>query len=145
MNITEEQKRKIIEEQEQWNHYCDKSLSERRSKDMFFTPPKIIFKMIGHIDPNVDKSNYTILDCTCGSGNLLAALAICGLNPKNLYGNEYDGEILKLARFRLSKLGVPTANIHRGDATNVEYIKKDSFNENEPTAHVAKYETEKLW
>ena len=145
MIVTEEQKKQIIEEQNEWNHYCDKTLEIRREGDMFFTPPHLIFDMIEQIDDNVDKENYKVLDPTCGSGNLLAALAICGYNPKNLYGNEYDKDLVELARTRLEKLGVPKTNIHQGDALDVRYIQPKSFNPDKLKADVVEYEKEELW
>ena len=48
-----------------------------------------------------DLSNKTILDPCCGSGNLLAACILAGANPKNIYGNELDLDMLKLCRKRL--------------------------------------------
>lgn len=145
MIISIEQKNSIIEEQIKWNHYCDKSLSIRREGDMFFTPSSLIFDMIEKIDQNIDKANTTVLDPTCGSGNLLAALAICGFNPKNLYGNEYDIDLVDLARTRLSLLGIPKENIHQGDAADVRYIEKKSFNKNSLKADVIEYIKEDLW
>ena len=145
MILSDEVKQQIIDEQAKWNHYCDKSLKIRREGDMFFTPPSIIFNMLEKIPDDVDKNNFTIIDPTCGSGNLLAALAICGFNPKNLYGNEYDNDLVELARKRLKKLGIPEYNIHQGDANDTRYIEKKSFKKGLLKANVVEYVINDLW
>ena len=62
------------------------------------------------------KGNFVSVAC-CGSGNLLAACAIAGARPTNLYGNEIDPEILEICRSRLKKLDIPESHIKQGDAT----------------------------
>ena len=64
-----------------------------------------------------DNLDGDIFDPCCGSGNLLAACAIAGAKPTNLYGNEIDPEILKICRSRLKKLDIPESHIKQGDAT----------------------------
>lgn len=66
---------------------------------------------------HVDYSDGDIFDPCCGSGNLLAACAIAGAKPTNLYGNEIDPEILEICRSRLKKLDIPESHIKQGDAT----------------------------
>lgn len=66
---------------------------------------------------NSAKYDGDIFDPCCGSGNLLAACAIAGAKPTNLYGNEIDPEILKICRSRLKKLDIPESHIKQGDAT----------------------------
>jgi hypothetical protein len=53
-----------------------------------------------------------------GAANLLAAAIMAGADPKNIYGIELDSEILKIGVDRLSALGVPSENIHLGNALN---------------------------
>ena len=116
MKLTDNQKEQIINEHNEWfnQQYGDKTLEERKELDAFFTPPELSIMMIEQFD---SIENKTILDPTCGSGNLLAACIIAGADPKLIYGNEYDEEILNICKARLSKLGVPEANLHKGDAT----------------------------
>lgn len=126
MILTEEIKQKIIDEYNEWfnSQYGDKSLEERRKLGAFFTPPELTIKMIEKFETIEDK---TILDPTCGTGNLLAACVIAGADPTKVYGNEYDGTFTKLCKERLMKLGVPEENIHQGDALNGENLKKSNF------------------
>lgn len=58
----------------------------------------------------------SILDPTCGAGNLLAAAIVAGADPKLIYGIELDPDILEIARSRLESLGVPKVNLHQGNA-----------------------------
>ena len=126
MILSEETKQAIIEEYTNWfnSQYGDKSLEERRELGAFFTPPELTIKMIEKFETI---ENKTILDPTCGTGNLLAACVIAGANPKMVYGNEYDAEFTRLCKSRLKKLGVPEKNIHQGDALNGENLKKSNF------------------
>ena len=71
--------------------------------------------------------NKTILDPTCGTGNLLAGCIIAGADPTLCYGNEFDPTFMQLCRDRLEKLGVPKYNIHQGDALIPECLKLSSF------------------
>lgn len=116
MKLTDKTKQQIINEYKEWfnQQYGDKTLEERKKLEAFFTPPELSIMMIEQFD---SIENKTILDPTCGSGNLLAACIIAGADPKLIYGNELDDELLTICKNRLIKLGVPEANIHKGDAT----------------------------
>ena len=126
MILTEEIKQKIIDEYNEWfnSQYGDKSLEERRKLGAFFTPPELTIKMIEKFETIEGK---TILDPTCGTGNLLAGCVIAGADPTKVYGNEYDETFTKLCKERLMKLGVPEENIHQGDALNGENLKMRNF------------------
>lgn len=124
MILSEEIKQAITEEYNAFAkyQYAGKTLEERRTKDQFYTPPTLTIAMIEKFDCE-DLSDKKILDPTCGSGNLLAACIIAGANPKNVYGNEYDGVIVDACRKRLNSLcdqlgieRVPKKNIHQGNA-----------------------------
>lgn len=116
MQITEEQIQAIKQEYETFKEgqYSGKTLEERREMDQFFTPPELAIEMIKKL-PDL---NGKVLDAACGAGNLLVAAILCGANPANIFGIEYDSDILKVAKTRLSRLGVPDINIHWGNALN---------------------------
>lgn len=143
MILTEETKKKIIDEYNEWfNHqYGDKSLEERKELGAFFTPPDLTIKMIESFSCD-DISDKTILDPTLGAGGLIAGCILAGANPKLCYGNELDYNILQIAKNRLSKLGVPDENLHQGDATNPKAIARSSFTKK---YKYVEYKTEELW
>lgn len=116
MNLTNETKQRIINEYNEWfnQQYGDKTLEERKKLDAFFTPPELTIMMIEQFD---SIENKTILDPTCGSGNLLAGCIIAGADPKLIYGIELDNELLTVCKNRLTKLGVPENNLRQADAT----------------------------
>ena len=116
MLLTDKQKQDIIEEFNQWKDkmYADKTLQERQDYGQFFTPPELTIQMLEKFENLEGK----ILDPSLGAGNLLAAAIKAGADPKNIYGIELDSEILKIAIDRLSSLGVPSENIHLGNALN---------------------------
>lgn len=126
MILSNKVKETIKIEYETWfnEQYGNKSLEERRKLGAFFTPPELTIKMIEKFET---LKNKTILDPTCGTGNLLAACVIAGANPTLIYGNEYDPTFVQLCKKRLSKLGVPEDNIHEGDALNPEALKLSNF------------------
>lgn len=143
MQLTEEIKNKIISEYNNWfeHQYGDKSLEERRELGAFFTPPELTIKMIESFDCE-SLANKTILDPTLGAGGLIAGCIIAGADPKLCYGNEIDYNILQIAKKRLNGLGVPDVNLHQGDATNKNALKKSSFNKD---YKYITYEKESLW
>ena len=126
MKLSLEIKNKIKEEYNEWfnSQYGDKTLEERRGLGAFFTPPELTIKMIEKFNTI---ENKTILDPTCGTGNLLAGCIIAGADPTLIYGNEFDPTFMQLCRDRLEKLGVPKYNIHQGDALISKCIELSSF------------------
>lgn len=114
MQLNDSQKEAIINEYNQWKDkmYANKTLSERQDFGQFFTPPSLTIKMLEKFQ-NLEGS---VLDPTCGAGNLLAAAIMAGADPKEVYGIELDPEILEIARNRLQLLGVPKVNLHQGNA-----------------------------
>lgn len=141
MIISEEAKQKIKDEYNSFKdiQYAGKTLEERRELDAFFTPPELTIKMIEKFE---SIENKTILDPTCGTGNLLAACIIAGANPEMIYGNEFDPSFVKLCQERLGKLGVPSYHIHQGDALKKECLDIENFN---PDWKYRKIEPTNLW
>lgn len=126
MVLTSEQKSAIIEEYNSWTdkQYGSKTLEERKELNAIFTPPELTIQMIEKFD---SIENKTILDPTCGTGNLLVACILAGANPKMIYGNELDEEFLKLAKERLIPYGVPEQNLHQGNVLEDDCISPNSF------------------
>lgn len=114
MTLTNEQVENIKSEFNQWKDkmYADKTLQERQDYGQFFTPASLTIKML----EKFNDLKGSILDPTCGAGNLLAAAIMAGADPKLVYGIELDPDILEIARSRLEPLGVPKINLHQGNA-----------------------------
>ena len=126
MRLSEETKQKIIDildsKEFKNTQYEGLDPEKKRALGQYYTPGKVCIKMI-------EKFNYdslagkTILDPTCGSGNLLIACLIAGADSDKIFGNEYDEVAVGLCKKRLNKvcdiLNKPHINdwqIHRGNA-----------------------------
>lgn len=126
MILSEEVKNKIIEilDSEEFKNNLYEGLSEdkRISLGQYYTPGKLCIQMIEKY--NIDSlAGKTILDPTCGSGNLLIAALIAGADSDKVYGNEYDSVAVELARKRINRccdlLGkdhIKDYQIHQGNA-----------------------------
>ena len=130
MNLTEETKKAIQSEYDAWQaeQYAGKDKTARAKLGQFFTPPALTIKMIEKFDSIKDKD---ILDPTVGAGGLLAACILAGADPKRIYGIELDPEVLKIAKKRLGKLGVPSSNLILGDALDPKSYEKLGRSTNE--------------
>lgn len=119
----------------------------------FYTPPEIVVKMLAKYTCSYEEfCNSSILDPTCGNGNLLAGALILGLAgnknySENVFGNELDEEPLKICRERLKRICVDFCanqikkigtvvwdwdefwnwHLHQGDALKTECICDESF------------------
>lgn len=138
MLLSDNVKQQIIDEYNNWfdSQYGDKSLEERKQLDAFFTPPEITIQMLEQYTAGI--KNITILDPSCGTGNLLVACIIAGANPDNIYGIELDETFANICKQRLSKYNVPEDHIIVGDATqSCNYVKSSK--------DVKKYKPVDLW
>lgn len=135
MIITNEQKNNIEKEYKLFSEqmYLGKSKTERMTLAQFFTPSDLTEKLLSKI-PFDNISEKIIRDPTCGSGNLLAAAIIIGADPNNVYGNDYDKEMVIACRERLVNVCLTyrkdlqytkeqlkdlfSWHIHQGDATD---------------------------
>jgi predicted RNA methylase len=125
MILTQEVKDLITKEFEEFRAqmYAGKTKEERQALGQFFTPADVSIKMIERF--NCDSlAGQTILDPTCGSGNLLAACLIAGADPDKVFGNEYDQVMVEECRNRLQRINpkVRDWQIHRGDATQARCL-----------------------
>lgn len=121
--------------------YCGKTLEERQETGAFFTPPELLEKMFGKLeDENI--VGKTILDPTCGDGNILVYALHKKVNQgqpvlealNDIYGIELDvdyfnkcktrlvEEYEKLCKLKNETVDIDTANeivgwhIYNGDA-----------------------------
>lgn len=117
MKLTEEQKQFITDilESAEFKTNMYEGLEEDKRKELgqFYTPAKLCIQMIEKFNVK-DFANKTILDPTCGSGNLLIAVLCAGADSDKIYGNEYDRVALDLAFKRINRacdiLGKPHIN-----------------------------------
>lgn len=115
MKLSKETTKDIQAEYDSWKDllWAGKDKKERQKLGQFATPPQLVFKMLKKFDSLEDKD---ILDPCLGAGNLIAGAIIAGADPKRCYGVELDPDVLSIAKQRLSKLGVPEANLKLGNA-----------------------------
>lgn len=121
MYLTEEQKQAIILEFETFvdSMYAGKTKKERQELDQFFTPAPLTIKMLEALDCTYEEFlDSDIIDPTSGSGNLLAAALIIGVDPHRVFGNEYDATMVEACRKRLKNINpkVRDWQIHQGNA-----------------------------
>lgn len=126
MILSEEIKQKIHKvldsEEFKTNLYEGLTIEKREELGQFYTPADLCIKMIEYFTFDT-LAGQTILDPTCGSGNLLIACLIAGADSDKIFGNEYDSIAVELCRKRLNRaceiLGKPYINdwqVHKGDA-----------------------------
>jgi hypothetical protein len=121
MHLTEEQKQAISLEFETFvdSMYVGKTKKERQELDQFFTPADLTIKMLEALDCTYEEFlDSDVIDPTSGSGNLLAAALIIGVDPRRVFGNEYDATMVKVCRERLKTINpkVREWQIHQGNA-----------------------------
>jgi hypothetical protein len=121
MYLTDEQKIAIKSEYTSFvdSMYAGKTKKERQELDQFFTPAELTIKMLEALDCEYEEFlNSDIIDPTSGSGNLLAAALIIGVDPHRVFGNEYDATMVEACRKRLKTINpkVRDWQIHQGNA-----------------------------
>lgn len=92
-------------------------LSERQKKGQFFTPPELIIRMI----EKFTSLDGCFIDPCAGSGNLLVGLIAAGVDPENIFYNEFDENEYAAGKKRLIALGVPETNFTNMDALSDEF------------------------
>ena len=140
MIITEEEKKLICIESDSFlrKMYGNNTKEDRKKFAQYYTPPSLVIKLIENFSCTREQfSKMTILDPTCGSGNLLIGCLLCGANPNNIYGVEldthifYDVLIPRLQNlYKDHKWKFNRNHFHIGDATNEECLKIENFTEN---------------
>lgn len=137
MKLTEQQKEvmhKILDSEEfKKTLYEGLPTDKRKALGQFYTPAKVIIMMLekAYDDSITTLAGKTILDPTCGSGNLLIGCLCVGADLDKLYGNEYDPDAVKLCKKRLLRaaeiLGLDTTKfnswqIHQGNALQAKCL-----------------------
>lgn len=99
--------------------------SEKKKRlGQFYTPGKLIIMMLEKYETE-SLAGKTILDPTCGSGNLLIGCLCAGADIDKIFGNEYDIDAVNLCKERIKLaaeyLGLDFSKfnswqIHRGNA-----------------------------
>ena len=102
MKLTEEIKEEIKRESEEYlneiksgtDQYGGLTKEERDELGAFYTPWQLCIQMLEMYDCTLEEfATKTILDPTCGSGNLIMAALIAGISinkdySKNVFGND---------------------------------------------------------
>lgn len=116
MKLTDKIKEEIKRESEEYlneiksgtDQYGGLTKEERDELGAFYTPPELCIQMLEMYGYPLDEfATKTILDPTCGSGNLIMAalIAVKSVNkdyPKNVFGNELSLKPLELCRKRFT-------------------------------------------
>lgn len=152
MKLTEEIKEEIKRESEEYlneiksgtDQYGGLTKEERDELGAFYTPAPLCIQMLEMYDCTLEEfATKTILDPTCGSGNLIMAALIAGISvnkdyPKNVFGNELSLKPLELCRKRFTHYcethglkeydkGFWNYHLHLGNALNPDCLNKDFF------------------
>ncbi len=152
MKLSEEIKEEIKRESEEYlneiksgtDQYGGLTKEERDELGAFYTPPELCIQLLEMYDCTLEEfATKTILDPTCGSGNLIMAALIAGMSinkdyPKNVFGNELSLKPLELCRKRFTHYcethGLKeydkdfwNYHLHLGNALNADCLNKDFF------------------
>src|SRR5574344_1267225 len=114
MTLTNEQVENIKSEFNQWKDkmYANKTLSERQDFGQFFTPPELTIKML----EKFNDLKGSVLDPTCGAGNLLGAAIMAAADHKLVYRIELDPDILSICKKRIIPIRIIKSHLKPGDA-----------------------------
>ncbi len=152
MKLSEEIKEEIKRESEEYlneiksgtDQYGGLTKEERDELGAFYTPAPLCIQMLEMYDCTLEEfATKTILDPTCGSGNLIMAALIAGISvnknyPENVFGNELSLKPLELCRKRFTHYcethglkeydkGFWNYHLHLGNALNADCLNKDFF------------------
>lgn len=151
MTILEDLKNKIKEESETFlskinetSQYGTLTEKERDDLGAFFTPANLVIEMLEMFDCDIETfATKTILDPTCGSGNLIMGALIVGSSinkkyPELVFGNELAETTLNICRKRFTLYCKESGmkqydekfwnwHIHQGNALEKSCIEYESF------------------
>lgn len=126
------------------DQYGGLTKEERDELGAFYTPWELCVSMLEMYDCTLEEfATKTILDPTCGSGNLIIAALIAGISinkdyPKNVFGNELSLKPLELCRKRFThycethglkdyNLAFWKIHLHQGNALNPDCLLDKNF------------------
>lgn len=152
MKLSKEIKEEIKRESEEYlneiksgtDQYGGLTKEERDELGAFYTPAPLCIQMLEMYDCTLEEFvTKTILDPTCGSGNLIMAALIAGISvdrkyPEKVFGNELSLKPLDLCRKRFTHYcethGLEAYDkdfwgyhLHLGNALNPDCLNKDFF------------------
>lgn len=152
MKLSKEIKKEIKRESEEYlneiksgtDQYGGLTKEERDELGAFYTPPELCVQMLEMYDCTLEEFvTKTILDPTCGSGNLIMAALIAGISidkkyPEKVFGNELSLKPLELCRKRFTHYCETHDlkeydkefwrwHLHLGDALNKDCIDEELF------------------
>lgn len=152
MKLTKSIKEEIKRESEEYlneiksgtDQYGGLTKEERDELGAFYTPWELCVSMLEMYDCTLEEfATKTILDPTCGSGNLIMAALIAGISidrkyPEKVFGNELSLKPLELCRKRFTHYcethGLKEydrnfwrIHLHQGNTLNSDCLNKDYF------------------
>ena len=152
MKLTKEIKEEIKRESEEYlneiksgtDQYGGLTKEERDELGAFYTPWELCCQMLEMYDCTLEEfATKTILDPTCGSGNLIMAALIAGISvdrkyPEKVFGNELSLKPLELCRKRFTHYcethGLKEydrnfwrIHLHQGNALNSDCLSDKNF------------------
>ena len=96
------------------------NLKKRKEKGAYYTPEKIVKKLIKNL--NNIKSGQTVFDPCCGCGNFLIHLPEC-VKLDDIYANDIDLLSVQITRLNLAiKYNSPDANVLYKNITCCDYL-----------------------
>jgi predicted RNA methylase len=109
------------------------SLKVRKSGGVYYTPSKIVDKMVSELKNNNDLKDKHVIDLCCGTGNFLIALMKNDINEEYLHGHDIDSISVALARINLwllsktKKIDLIIKNITQTDSLKLRLDEKYDF------------------
>lgn len=96
-----------------------KNIGNRKATGSYYTPTKVVKKLISRLDIAADKK---IIDPCCGTGNFLLQLPE-NINYENIYGTDIDPVSIKITRLNMA-LKYPEADIKKicDQITELNYL-----------------------
>ena len=79
-----------------------RDIGQRKNLGTYYTPQKIVNKLIDLLYENSNLQKKTICDPCCGTGNFLLSLCVKGVDYSTLYGQDIDSTSVFLSRINIA-------------------------------------------